>query len=145
MESLPNTAANLGLRHVIEDGLAALEGTLSDNVRQRFVVDDLARLLEKAARGVQVTEGGQLFLQEGDVSAFEAYSLMFRYLSETYQNALKANIDSTSVTLSKLAKHEDVPVTERKAASDFFAQLLGQLHRDETYGSQREPEVLGLP
>lgn len=143
MESIPNTAAALGLRHVIEDGVAALEGRLNDDARQHFVMGDLAKLLQKAMRGVQITEGGHLFVQEGDVSAFEAYSLIFRYLSETYQNALKSNIDSTSSTLSKLTKHEIVPDVDRKAASDFFARLLGQLHRDEAYCQQREPEIIG--
>jgi len=50
----PTLAEAVGLKHVIEDGLAIIEGRPLGEARRNFVVHDLSELIDRAIRGSQI-------------------------------------------------------------------------------------------
>jgi len=144
MDLFSSLTATVGLRHVLEDGLAVLDERPVEAARRQYVVGDLAGLLEQAARGVKVTEGNHLFAHARDVPDFEAYSLIFRYLNESYRDTLAAKIAETCAAFRKLSLDQPVDPSEKGTARDFLDQMLRRLNRDRSYQQQPEPEAISL-
>src|SRR5689334_4926740 len=76
-----NLAEVVGLKHVVEDGLAVLEGRRIDQTRRDFVIRDLKKLLSDALRGSTIASQATLFLAEDDRQAFGSYTMVGRYLN----------------------------------------------------------------
>jgi hypothetical protein len=76
----PTLAEAVGLKHVIEDGLAIIEGRSISDSRKGFVLEDLRALLNKAIRGSEIASQSTLFLGEDDRQAFGSFALIDRYL-----------------------------------------------------------------
>jgi len=76
----PSLAETVGLKHVIEDGLAILAGHPLNDKRREFVIRDLRDLLHQAIRGSHIASQSTLFLGESDREAFGSFTLIDRYL-----------------------------------------------------------------
>lgn len=76
----PTLAEAVGLKHVIEDGLAVLHGQDLAAARRDFVMRDLQTLLNQAIRGSRIASQSALFLGEDDKQAFGSFALIDRYL-----------------------------------------------------------------
>jgi hypothetical protein len=131
--------ATVGLRHVLEDGVALLDRQHLENRRQGFVIQDLTNLLEQAAKGGKLTEGSGLFASAGDASAFEAYSLVFRYLRDAYAEALATRLGEAYATFRKLSLRQPLQDPERAMARHFLDQMLVRLNGDEAYSDRVSP------
>jgi len=134
-------AASVGLRHVLEDGVAILDGRSLGASRAEFVIRDLASLLEQASKGGQFTKARRLFAPAADASAFEAFGLVFRYLRDAYGDDLNAKLENASLALRRLSSSENLSPPERQAARDFLGQMLESLNRDVSYLRQAEPTL----
>ena len=144
MEHAAGAMATIGLRHVLEDGAAVLEGHGLDGSRRKFVLEDLKDMLEEAMKGATVTEAPQSLIRGGDPSAIRVYSLIFRHLSSDYKGELTTEIRNTYDTISSVAQGREPNPAEKEAAQKFVRRLLARLNSDEVYSPLKEPEVFSF-
>ena len=89
------TAASVGFRHVVEDGLSLLREQRLPAARQEYVLSKLVRLLSDAARGQEIMAEQALFVGAKEREASESYSLLDRYLqNEDWTTRLAVSRDA---------------------------------------------------
>lgn len=74
---------SVALRHVVEDAILLIRDNkeLAPSRRQS-VLYDLQILFDEAYKGSELSHGGSLFVSPNEKTAFEAFSLFNRHLSE---------------------------------------------------------------
>jgi hypothetical protein len=144
MDTSANSVALVGLRHVLQDGVALLEGRNLRQDRADFVVQDLADLLQRANRGAQITNEHQLLVTAADIKSFEIYALLFQYLNDAFGNTLSGKIDEAHSALDELANHQELSPHTRDTTRDFFLRLIERMDCDEAYTPQSQPELVDL-
>jgi hypothetical protein len=132
----PTLAEAVGLRHVIEDGLAVLEGRKIDETRREFVVQDIRKLLAQALRGSEIASEPRLYLAESDRQAFGSFAMFGRYLNlagaATWRSALPAALNAfDSLKNAKAASRES-----REAAINILSAVLNQVSADPIVDSE---------
>jgi hypothetical protein len=125
------SASNVGLRHVIEDGLAILSNHQLSDERRTFVLADLADLLGQASRGAQLASSASFFVGGDDRVAFDAFSLLDKLNSEA--NELdKENLRASAAAFNALRTGNEVAMAEKRRAAVFLKKLLGSLERESS-------------
>lgn len=123
----PSLAEAVGLKHVIEDGLALLHGQALAAARRDFVMRDLQTLLHQAIRGSQIASQSTLFLGEDDKQAFGSFTLIDRYLG-TGQAATWLHQAPDALQVIEQIQHAQEPnETQKKVALEILSALLTQI------------------
>jgi hypothetical protein len=140
MQHPSNLAEVVGLKHVVEDALAVLDGRGMEQSRREFVVRDLRKLLSDTMRGATIASQATLFLAEDDRQAFGSYTMVGRYLNspdgpDAWRNDLPAAIRA----LEKLQASATPQVTEKQAASNILSRLLARISIDPAPDFDFEP------
>jgi hypothetical protein len=132
--------SELGLRHLIEDAISVLRGeTLSDS-RRDFVIGDMQDLLHKIVRGQELVHSTSLFMGSADRGAFEAFSLLDRFLPLGDSNSTHNALRTSAARLSEIKEGKIVPTEGRRESAAFLAQILASLERQDSAGLRSEPE-----
>lgn len=120
----------IGLRHVLEDGLVLMrEQQLADDRRQ-IVLKGLTKIFSGATRGSDITEANRLFARASDRPAVEAFALIFRYLHRVYGQELNARITETRNVLTQLRDGYQTDDQSLAQARDVIEKLLSALRRE---------------
>jgi hypothetical protein len=136
----PTLAEAVGLKHVIEDGVAIIEGRAISESRKGFVLEDLRALLNKAIRGSVIASQPTLFLGEDDRQAFGSYALIDRYLGGGAAPSW-LNQAPDALRVFESVQQAEVPnERERRAALEILNALLCQISAE----SIGQPEVREL-
>lgn len=123
----PTLAEAVGLKHVIEDGLAVLHGQALGAERRDFVMRDLYTLLDRAIRGSHIASQAALFLGEDDKQAFGSFALIDRYLG-TGQTTTWLDQAPNALRAIKQIQNAQVPnEAERVVALTILDALLTQI------------------
>lgn len=123
----PTLAEAVGLKHVIEDGLAVLSGRALAADRRDFVMRDLQTLLNQAIRGSRIASQATLFLGEDDKQAFGSFALIDRYLGAG-QIATWLNQAPNALQVIEQIQRAQVPdETQKKVALEILSALLTQI------------------
>ena len=123
----PTLAEAVGLKHVIEDGLAVLHGQALAADRRDFVMRDLQTLLNQAIRGSRIASQATLYLGEDDKQAFGSFALIDRYLGAG-QAATWLHQAPDALQVIEQIQHAQVPnESQRKVALDILSALLTQI------------------
>lgn len=125
-------ATNVGLRHVIEDGVSILDNTRVPPERRRFVLDDLIELLQEAVRGSELLGSSSLLVAGADRSAVDAISLLDRYLRNDSDAVLRDELKASAVAFTALRDGKSVSPSHRKQVVRFMRELLSTLERSES-------------
>lgn len=140
MNTTVSLKTDLGLRHLIEDAIGILRGDAVSDARKDFVLADLQDLFHKVVRGHELIQSPALFVGTADRWAFEAFSLLDRFLppdgAASVHNALKASADR----LAEIKDGHPVPVAQRQESVKFLSQILASLERQDSSGLRNEPE-----
>lgn len=112
----PSLAEAVGLKHVIEDGLAVLHGQDLAPDRRDFVMRDLQTLLDRAIRGSRIASQAALFLGEDDRRAFGSFALIDRYLG-TGQVATWLDQAPDALQAIEQIQHAQVPDEAKKGVA----------------------------
>ena len=123
----PTLAEAVGLKHVIEDGLAIIEGRPLGEARRNFVVHDLSELIDRAIRGSQIASQPTLFLGEDDRQAFGSFALIDRYLGAGRTPSWLHQAPDALRVLERIRKTEVPDQREKQAAVELLGALLSQL------------------
>jgi hypothetical protein len=131
MNSQPGSAANVGLRHVIKDGLALLaDETTLGLERRQIVLKGLMDVFSGASRGSEIMQAQSLFARVGDKPAVEAFSLLFRYLNANYPADLPGRIAETRDVFQTLNAKRPVDTARLERAREILHALLQALRRE---------------
>lgn len=137
----PTLAEAVGLKHVIEDGLAIVEGRSINPSRKQFVLDDLRGLLNRAIRGSQIASQSTLFLGEDDRQAFGSFALIDRYLGGGATPTWLHQAPDALRVFDRVQHAETPNEQERQAALEILNALLCQISAE----SAAQPEIRELP
>ena len=144
MASAPALAGDVGLRHVLEDGLAILSRSELDPGRRQFVLDDLMQLFGDALRGSELLDRTSLLVASADRYAVETYSLIDRYIRSEDPAAVRQDLETSLAAFGALREGRQVQHAEKRKAISFLRQVLTTLERNDVSGILERPDDLPL-
>ena len=133
-----------GLRHVIEDGLAILEGSNFTASRREYVLDDLKDLFSKVVRGQELVKSPALFTGSVDRGAFEAFSLLDRFLPSVEDSTVQQSLRLSATAFAQIKSGQTIPADQRNILVDFLRKILASLERQDSAGFRNEPEQVAI-
>lgn len=119
---------DLGLRHVLRNGISVLRGGEPSQGRGR-VLNGLLEIVSDAERGSDVLQTQNLTFALDNKPAFERFSLFVRYLSDTLAD-LPARLTEAKATLQLVEAGEQVASEKIEHVSDLLSKLLDALERE---------------
>jgi hypothetical protein len=124
------SASSVGLRHVIEDGVALLNQDQLGEARRKIVLKGLMDIFAGASRGSDVMQVQSLFARVSDKPAVEAFSLLFRYLNPEYRGDLPRRIEETLDVLKAISDNQQVDAPRLTHARQLLVSLLDAMRRE---------------
>src|SRR5665213_2097026 len=136
MPSQPFGTNGLGFRHLIEDGLAILNGRPISADRRDYVVQDLSQLVLQAKRGSELVRSNALSVATDDRSAFESYSILDRYWDRSHEEQWNQVLAKAGEAFDRLRKGTAANLSEdqRNAAANLLEKVLSGLTREPKPG-----------
>ncbi|MGZ3308581.1 MAG: hypothetical protein ACXU8R_08695 [Xanthobacteraceae bacterium] len=144
MSAQPNWINGLGFRHLIEDGVAILQGRPIGPDRRRYVLDDLSELVLRAKRGSDLVRSNALFVASADRSAVESFSVIDRFLDEAESDHWKAVLEQAEEALKRLRTGGIPQDQSREAAIILLQRILSGLTREPKPGVPSQPEEIRI-
>lgn len=132
--------SELGLRHLVEDAIAILRGGNFPDARRDFVLTDLQELFQKVVRGHELIASQSFFVGTADRGAFEAFSLLDRFLPTSQTDSVHAALRASAARLAELKDGHAVPPEARQESAEFLSKILATLNRQDSSGLRGEPE-----
>ena len=121
---------DLGLRHVLEGGLAVIRNEQLDDGRRRVILDRLIDILSEAERGSQAVQARNLLFATEQRSAFERFSLFFRYLNAPFGTTLPNRLSDARDVFGELRDRGASDNVRLQRAGELIEALLGAIKRD---------------
>jgi len=119
---------DLGLRHVLRNGISVLQGGEPSQGRDR-VLNGLLEIVTDADRGADALQPQNLTFALDNKPAFERFSLFVRYLSDSLAD-LPARLAEAKVTLQRVEAGESVETEQVQHVSELLTRLLEALERE---------------
>lgn len=136
--------ADVGLRHIVEDGIAALLNRTMTDDRRVYVLNDLIDLFRRAAHGSKIARQQLLFGKSEERSAYECFARFDDLLRDRLTNRWEDVLDEVCDALERLRDGRDIPTRTRESAEHFLAALLSTIERNRDFGVGFEPEKVTL-
>ena len=134
---------SVALRHVVEDAILLIRDNKELAPSRRKVLSDLEILFDEAYKGSELSHGGSLFVAPTEKSAFEAFSLFNRHLSEGAENWDERL--SRSREAVKALQNGQVPQNaDIKTVTSLLEGLLASLRKHTRGELRREPREFKL-
>jgi hypothetical protein len=130
----------LGLRHVIEDGIAILKGEQFAQQRRDYVLNDLQSLFGEVVRGSALVHSPSLFIGREDKRAFEAFSLLDRFLPSD-DHAVQETLKLSADTLGEIKSGKQVSSEQSAKLMNFLMTIVSSLRRQDSAGVPNQPET----
>ena len=132
---------DLGLRHVMEAGLAVIRNEQIDEVRRAEILDRLIEIFSEAERGSQAVESENLLFATEQRSDFERFSLFFSYLDMQFGANLATRLAETKEALGELRNHDARDEARLQQAGDLIENLIAAIKRDATLAPLEPPRT----
>lgn len=139
-----NVTTGPGLRHVLEDGIAILGGSAFAPARRDYVLDDLLDLFSKVVRGQQLVQSPVLFTGSADRGAFEAFSLLDRFLPNANDLPAQEALRQSADAFGQIKNGQAIPKEQRENLTEFLRKILASLERQDSAGIRNEPEQIAI-
>lgn len=124
------SSKDLGLQHVLENGLALIRDEPIDEERRTQVLESLIKIFSEANRGSQVIQAQNLLFAASDRPAFERFTLFFRYLKDPFGNDLPARLLEAAIVLTKLRDGCLDDEDQRARVGELIESLLAAMERE---------------
>jgi len=121
---------DLGLRHVLRNGISVLQGIEPPQGRDR-VLHGLIEIVSDADRGADVLNTQNLTFALDNKPAFERFSLFVRYLSDAFAD-LPARLAEAKTTLTRVEAGEHVELVQIQQVNELLTRLLEALERERS-------------
>jgi hypothetical protein len=133
----------LGLRHVIEDGIAILNGEEFAPQRKAYVLNDLQSLFGQVVRGSELVHSPSLFVGRDERRAYEAFSLLDRFLPSN-DNSLQETLKASVNTLTEITNGKNVASDKAQQLTNFLKVIVASLRRLDSAGLPNQPDAVSL-
>lgn len=132
---------DLGLRHVLEAGLAVVRNEQIDETRRGEVLDRLIEIFSQAERGSQAVEAENLLFATEQRSDFERFSLFFSYLDDLFGADLPTRLTETKEALGELRNHDALDEARLRQAEELIENLIAAIKRDAALAPLEPPRT----
>lgn len=135
---------SVALRHVVEDAILLIRDNkeLAPS-RRNSVLSDLEILFDEAYKGSELSHGGSLFVAPTEKSAFEAFSLFNRHLSEGAEN-WDERLSRSREAVKALQSGQVPQNADIKTVTSLLEGLLASLRKHTRGELRREPREFKL-
>ena len=135
---------SVALRHVVEDAILLIRDNreLAPS-RRKSVLSDLEILFDEAYKGSELSHGGSLFVAPTEKSAFEAFSLFNRHLSEGAGN-WDQRLSRSREAVKALLNGRMLENADRNTVTLLLEGLLASLQKHTRGELRREPREFKL-
>lgn len=135
---------SVALRHVVEDAISLIRDKKDlPPSRRESVLSDLESLFDEACKGSELSHRGGLFVAPTDKSAFEAFSLFNRHLSEGGEN-WDQRLFRTREAVKALQSGQAPKNVDAMTAASLLETLLDSLRKHTRGELRREPREFKL-
>jgi hypothetical protein len=123
---------DLGLQHVLENGLAVIEKKPIEGEasRRTQILDSLIEIFSEADLGSQALDAKNLMFAVEQGPAFDRFSLFFHYLQDVFGDELCARLKEATAALTEIRNAMLHDEDRRRRTADFIQSLLAALHRE---------------
>lgn len=120
---------DLGLQHMLQNGVAILRGTNLGADRRQQVLDGVLEIVTDADRGCEALQEQSLAFARSDRPALERFSLFLSYVGDTDGN-LSERLAEAKDVIQALVANDDVPQNQRNSVADLLESLVKALKRE---------------
>ena len=136
------SSKDLGLQHVLENGLALMRHQpLDDEARRIQVLDNLIQIFSEADRGSQALRSQNLLFAVEQRPEFERFALFFHYLEDTFGADLPSRLTEAAAVLIELRNGPVDDETKRGRAAELIESLLTALRQERALSPLNPPRV----
>jgi len=118
---------DIGLQHVLENGLALIRGQSFESARRRQVLTNLIEIFTEAAEGSRALQPRNLIFAVEQRSAFVRFSVFYRYLSKRFGDEVPNRIRDTLEVLTAIRNGSGDNDLRRASAEALIKNLLDSL------------------
>lgn len=124
------SSKDLGLKHVLENGLALIRDEPFDDGRRTQVLESLIKIFSEADRGSQVIQERNLLFAASDRPAFERFTMFFRYLKDSFGADLPARLSEAPIVLTALRDGCLDDEIQRARVGELIESILAAMERE---------------
>lgn len=130
---------DIGLRHVLENGLALATGGEIPQGRRDQVLASLLRIFSEAERGSHALSPHNLTVALDEQRAFDRFSAFYHYLHHTFGDDVPNRVAEAKDALSEMAKDGVTDQEKGKRLAQLLKILLDSLRRERALMPLRSP------
>lgn len=131
---------DIGLRHVLENGLALVKGGELSDQRRKQVLTSLVRIFSEADRGSQALGPRNLTVALDEQKAFDRFSAFYHYLFHTFGDELPSRLSEAKVAITEIAETGTTDDLKKKRLEQVLKALLDSLRRERALTPLRSPK-----
>lgn len=121
---------DIGLQHVLENGLSLIEQQPVPGAQRQQVLNSLVTIFSEAKLGSQALVVQNLLLAVKEGPAVERFSLFFRYLKESFGDELPERLSEAEKVFADIRDGREFDDAQKARAADLIRHLLTALHRE---------------
>ena len=134
---------DLGLQHVLENGLAVIEQKpIIEVTRGTQILHSLIEIFSEADRGSQALGAKNLMFAVEQGPAFERFSLFFHYLQDVFGEELAARLSEATTALKEIRKENPPDEVQRLRTAELIQSFLSALHRENARSPLISPNTI---
>lgn len=120
---------DLGLQHMLQNGVAVLRGSDLGANRRQQVLDGVLEVVTDADRGCEALQEQSLAFARSDRPALERFSLFLSYLGDTVGD-LSERLAEAKGVIEGLEANAHVSQAQRDSVADLLESLVQALKRE---------------
>lgn len=129
---------DLGLQHVLRNGLAVLRGEDVAAERREKILDGLLDIVREADRGSEAMQTQSLAFALDQTPAFDRFSLFVQYLGDSVDD-IGARLAAAKEVLEGLEGNGEVAPEARQSVIDLLSQLVSALEQERALSPLTAP------
>jgi len=140
VERIPSK--DIGLRHVLENGLALIEGADLGEHRKEQVLQSLHRIFSEADRGSQALGVYHLTAALNEKRAIERFSAFYHHLRHEFGEAVPARLGQANDALADILENGSSDAQRTENLRQVLRLLLESIRRERALAPLRRPQEI---
>jgi hypothetical protein len=122
-------SSDLGLQHVLQNGIKLIRKESFDPERRDSVLESLINIFSEADRGSAALTSHNLMFAVDEPPAFERFALFFEYLKDTLDD-VPSHVTQAKNVLQSLRRGQTLDSSQAAELEGLLTQLLEALRRE---------------
>ena len=133
---------DIGLRHVLENGLALLQGAELEADRRVQVLNSLQRIFSEAERGSAALGVAQLTAALNERRAIDRFSDFYHHLRHEFGDEVAARLSEAKVALDDLRDTGTTTEERAQELKDVLLHLVTSIRRERALSPLKQPRAI---